>query len=108
MAWACRPARFSATQAVKANARERLGTPPPARVIPDPKDRVRAQPKHKETLAELRKVDLRVPVVLSSGYNEAETMRLFAGQDVAGFIQKPYTSGQLARKVKGALGGGGR
>ena len=46
-----RPAVFSATKAVKANARERLGTPPPQRVIPDPKDRVRAQPKHKETLA---------------------------------------------------------
>ena len=48
-----RPAIFSATKAVKANARERLGTPPPARVIPDPKDRVRAQPKHKEKLSDL-------------------------------------------------------
>jgi len=48
-----RPAVFSATKAVKANARERLGTPPPERVIPDPKARVRAQPKHKETLADI-------------------------------------------------------
>lgn len=48
-----RPAVFSATKAVKANARERLGTPPPQRVIPDPKARVRAQPKHKQTLADL-------------------------------------------------------
>ena len=44
---------FSATKAVKANARERLGTPPPARVLPDPKKKVRAQPKHKETLSDL-------------------------------------------------------
>jgi CheY-like chemotaxis protein len=57
-----------------------------------------------ETLAELRKVDGRVPVVLSSGYNEMETMRLFAGMDVAGFVQKPYTGWVLARKMKGAMG----
>lgn len=44
---------FSVTKAVKANARERVGTPPPERVIPDPKDKVRRHPKHKETLAEL-------------------------------------------------------
>ncbi len=48
-----RPAIFSATKAVKANARERLGTPPPERVIPDPKQKAAAQPKHKETLADL-------------------------------------------------------
>lgn len=48
-----RPAIFTATKAVKANARERLGSPPPERVLPDPKKRVRAQPKHKQTLADL-------------------------------------------------------
>ncbi len=44
---------FSATKAVKANARERLGSPPPERVLPDPKQKAAAQPKHKETLADL-------------------------------------------------------
>jgi hypothetical protein len=44
---------FSATKAVKANARERLGTPPPKRVLPDPKQKSTAHPKHKETLADL-------------------------------------------------------
>lgn len=48
-----RPAVFSATKAVKANARERLGTPPPNRVLPDPKQKAAANPKHKETLADL-------------------------------------------------------
>jgi hypothetical protein len=48
-----RPATFSATKAVKANARERLGTPPPERVLPDPKQKAAAQPKHKETLSDL-------------------------------------------------------
>ena len=44
---------FSATKAVKANARERLGSPPPERVLPDPKQKAAAKPKHKETLADL-------------------------------------------------------
>ena len=44
---------FSVVKAVKANARERVGSPPPARVLPDPKKKVRVQPKHRETLADL-------------------------------------------------------
>ena len=44
---------FSTTKAVKANARERLGTPPPSRPLPTPKEKVTARPKHKETLADL-------------------------------------------------------
>jgi hypothetical protein len=46
-------ATFSATKAVKANARERLGTPRPGHALPDPKQKAAAQPKHKETLADL-------------------------------------------------------
>jgi len=44
---------FSKVTAVKSNARDRVGTPPPERVLPDPKQKRAAQPKHKETLAEL-------------------------------------------------------
>lgn len=44
---------FSATKAVKANARERLGTPPPSRPLPDPKQKATAKPRHKETLSDL-------------------------------------------------------
>lgn len=44
---------FSITKAVKANARERLGTPPPSRPLPTPKEKAAARPKHKETLADL-------------------------------------------------------
>lgn len=44
---------FSVVKAVKANARERLGSPPPERVLPDPKQKAVAKPKHKETLADL-------------------------------------------------------
>lgn len=43
---------FSVTKAVKANARERVGTPPPEVVLPDSKTRAgRRTSKHKTTLA---------------------------------------------------------
>ncbi len=44
---------FSRIKAVKANARARLGAPPPERVLPDPKQKLAARPKHKQTLAAL-------------------------------------------------------
>ena len=57
-----------------------------------------------ETLPELRKIRPDLKVVVSSGYSEAEAMRLFEGQQVSGFIQKPYTAAVLAEKVKLASG----
>ncbi len=56
-----------------------------------------------ETLPELRKIRPETKVIISSGYSEAETMAMFQGQRVSGFIQKPYTSMALAEKVKLAL-----
>jgi len=56
-----------------------------------------------EVLPELRKVRPNTKVIVSSGYSEAEMMRLFAGQHVSGFLQKPFTSTGLAEKVKTAL-----
>jgi hypothetical protein len=44
---------FSKVKAVKSNARDRVGTPPPERVLPDPKQKRTIKPKHKETLADL-------------------------------------------------------
>jgi len=44
---------FSKIKAVKANARARIGTPPPERVLTDPKQKLAAKPKHKATLADL-------------------------------------------------------
>ena len=45
--------RFSVVKAVKANARARVGTPPPERVLPDPKQKRTDKPKHKPTLADI-------------------------------------------------------
>lgn len=44
---------FSKIKAVKANARTRVGPPPPERVLPDPKQKLAAKPKHKTTLTDL-------------------------------------------------------
>jgi PAS domain S-box-containing protein len=43
-----------------------------------------------ETFRRLRQLRPGVPVVISSGYNEQEVIQRFAGQGLAGFIQKPY------------------
>jgi hypothetical protein len=48
---------FSIVKAVKENARDRVGAPPPERVIPDPKQKAEAHPKHKKTLADLLSKD---------------------------------------------------
>ena len=55
-------------------------------------------------LPELKKIRPDVKVVVSSGFSEAETMTLFKGQRVSGFIQKPYTSKGIAEAVKASLG----
>jgi len=44
---------FSIIKAVKANARARVGTPPPSHPLPSPKEKAAANPRHKQTLADL-------------------------------------------------------
>jgi PAS domain S-box-containing protein len=57
-----------------------------------------------ETLLKLRKIRPELKVLASSGYSETEALAMFRGQDVSGFIQKPYTSAGIAERVKSALG----
>ena len=57
-----------------------------------------------ETMREIRKIRPDVPVVLSSGYSEAYALRHFEDQQLAGFLQKPYTGRTLALKVREAIG----
>lgn len=47
-----KPGKFSATKAVKANARERVGQPKPARVVDD-SPRTGRQTKHKPKLDQI-------------------------------------------------------
>jgi len=44
---------FSVVKAMKANARARVGSPPPEKVLPDPKQKAAARPRHKETMQDL-------------------------------------------------------
>ena len=48
-----------------------------------------------ETFRELRRLDPKVRVVMTSGYTEYDVATRFVGQGLSGFIQKPYTSASL-------------
>src|SRR5262249_5339 len=51
----------------------------------------------------LKQIKPRVKVILTSGYDEADAMGRFAGDGLAGFLQKPYTAKRLAERVKRVL-----
>lgn len=53
---------------------------------------------------ELRRLDPDVRVILSSGYDQEETAERFAGQGLAGVIQKPYQLQTLRESMKAVLG----
>ncbi|WP_180539807.1 hybrid sensor histidine kinase/response regulator [Nevskia soli] len=57
-----------------------------------------------EVFRHLKTIRPDVKVIISSGFNEAEVVQRFTGTDLAGFIQKPYTSAHLAAMLKGVLG----
>jgi two-component system cell cycle sensor histidine kinase/response regulator CckA len=52
-----------------------------------------------EALPKLLAVKSSLKAVVSSGYSEADALRLFQGMPVAGFIQKPYTVERLVEKI---------
>jgi PAS domain S-box-containing protein len=56
-----------------------------------------------ETLREIRKVAPHLKVLISSGYGEEQTMSMFTGHEVSGFIQKPYSTERLLDKVARSL-----
>lgn len=56
-----------------------------------------------ECFRELRRIRKDITVVLSSGYNEQDLIDRFAGKGLAGFIQKPYKTAELRKKLLEAL-----
>lgn len=56
-----------------------------------------------EAFREIRRIAPEAKVILSSGYNEQEATNRFAGEGLAGFLQKPYRPTQLLLKVKELL-----
>ncbi len=59
-----------------------------------------------EAFREIRKTAPGARVILASGYDEKESTRLFAGQGLSGFIQKPYRLSNLEAKIEEVLGNG--
>ncbi len=58
-----------------------------------------------ETFRELRRLDPRCRVVLTSGYNEQDAIQNFLGKGLAAFVQKPFLRGELMRAMQKALEG---
>jgi signal transduction histidine kinase/CheY-like chemotaxis protein len=59
-----------------------------------------------ETFERIRQLRPSLPVVMMSGYHEDE-LRPDLDARISGFIQKPFTPGELARRVRAALAAGG-
>ena len=56
-----------------------------------------------EAFRELRRIRPDVTVVLCSGYNRQDATQRFAGKGLAGFIQKPYNTLELTKKLMEVL-----
>jgi signal transduction histidine kinase len=61
-----------------------------------------------EAYHELRRIRPDAKVIISSGYDELDATRRFAGKGAVRFIKKPYTAAKLAEKVKTVLAPHGR
>lgn len=57
-----------------------------------------------EALDRIKAIRSGIPVIISTGYGETEAERQFAGKDMAGFLQKPYTVNQLMEVIAVVLG----
>ncbi len=53
-----------------------------------------------ETFHELRRVNPRISVILSSGYQQSEVTRRFVSQGAIGFLQKPYDMDTLIQEIR--------
>jgi len=56
---------------------------------------------------ELVRIKPGVKVILSSGYDESDSIKRLSGQGLAGFIQKPYSLNNLREVLENAGRGGG-
>lgn len=56
-----------------------------------------------QALRMIHQIDPAARVLVMSGFNEQEVLSRFAGQEVAGFIQKPFRMADLREKVRAAL-----
>lgn len=58
----------------------------------------------RETLAEIKKINSKLPVILSSGYNESDVKYRFTEQEqFSAFLQKPYRLTDLIERINQVL-----
>ncbi len=56
-----------------------------------------------EALGRMKELSPAVPIILSSGFNEAQAVQRFEGKGLAGFLQKPYKAGRLVEVVDAVI-----
>jgi two-component system, cell cycle sensor histidine kinase and response regulator CckA len=56
-----------------------------------------------ESIVHFHSKDPSLPVILMSGYNEAEALQRVSRSGLAGFLQKPFTLDELSRRLRQAL-----
>jgi DNA-binding response OmpR family regulator len=56
-----------------------------------------------EVLSRLRKIRPDVRVIIMTGLSRQEALEQFAGQGLAGFLQKPFSLGALFAELRAAL-----
>lgn len=56
-----------------------------------------------EALMHIKRIRPDVPVVISSGHNEVETVERFGAADVDGIVKKPYTARRLVEQLRAVL-----
>ena len=57
-----------------------------------------------ETFLKIRAIAPGLPIVLSSGHDEAQALAPLEGENVAGYLQKPYPLSQMVDLVRKLLG----
>ncbi len=57
-----------------------------------------------ETFKRLVKIDPKVKVILSSGFNAQDAIKRFASNGIAGYLQKPYHLQDLREKIVEVMG----
>jgi CheY-like chemotaxis protein len=60
-----------------------------------------------ELFFKLKSLNPQLPIIISSGFGDAEVSSRIASDEIAGIISKPYNPNQLREALKNALGGAG-
>jgi DNA-binding NtrC family response regulator len=58
-----------------------------------------------ELLYELKKINPKLPIIVSSGYGDAEVSSWIGSANIAGFISKPYNPDKLREVLKKVVEG---